>query len=667
MVEIEFDFQQQKVVIQANFTEIFENVVIRLKNKIKIPDNACFLANGKTINKNDIIQDIMNEAERQNKKLKILAFNLDTPAPENKNFIKSRDIICPECKELCLYEINDYKIRLYDCKNEHETKNIRLNEFMNTQTIDISKIICGKCKTNKSLTYHNEFFICNDCNINLCPLCKSTHDNNHSIINYNTKNYVCDKHSKSFVKYCEDCKNDLCFLCLNDHEDHNIINYEDELIDIKELRKNMKELRKIIDKFKNNLQETIMKFNKVMEYMDIYYDINNNILDNYEKDKNIYYNLLLNLNEINESINNEIDFISYNLDYGNNLNHIIYTYQEFINKNKSIKINYQPKENQTEKLRIFSKDFVENNIYKCKIKYNDTEYDLTEYFDEITSYDRKSLITLKLKGINNITYVNSMFKGCECLYSLPNLSKLNISNITDISCMFDGCKSLTLLPDISNWDTSNIIFIYGLFQNCESLQDLSKISKWNTSNVFNMNSIFNGCKSLSSLPNISKWNTINVHYMSFMFCNCESLSSLPDISKLKTSKVETMEGMFWNCKMLSSLPDLSKWNISKVTELSYMFKDCVSLSSLPDLSKWNTSNVNNLNNIFSGCESLNSLPDLSKWNTSNVTNMNCMFEKCKSLLSLPDIDSWNISNVNTMDLMFSQCSEKLKIPSKFIK
>ena len=69
--------------------------------------------------------------------------------------------------------------------------------------------------------------------MNLCSLCKSTHDKTHSIIKYGNKNYICNKHNETFVKYCKDCKNDLCLSCINEHKNHKVISYEDELIDIK--------------------------------------------------------------------------------------------------------------------------------------------------------------------------------------------------------------------------------------------------------------------------------------------------------------------------------------------------------------------------------------------------------------------------------------------------
>ena len=67
---------------------------------------------------------------------------------------------------------------MHKCKNGHTIDNILLSELENTQLIDESKIIWDKCKiNNKGNTYNKEMFICNKCNMNLCPLCKSKHNN----------------------------------------------------------------------------------------------------------------------------------------------------------------------------------------------------------------------------------------------------------------------------------------------------------------------------------------------------------------------------------------------------------------------------------------------------------------------------------------------------------
>ena len=75
-----------------------------------------------------------------------------------------------------------------------------------------------------------------------------------------------------------------------------------------------------------------------------------------------------------------------------------------------------------------------------------------------------------------------------------------------------------------------------MFAYCNCLDSLPDISKWNTNNVTNMNGMFKNCYALSSLLDISVWNTNNVIDMSDMFENCSKLSSLPDIMLLKCVK-----------------------------------------------------------------------------------------------------------------------------------
>ena len=49
-----------------------------------------------------------------------------------------------------------------------------------------------------------------------------------------------------------------------------------------------------------------------------------------------------------------------------------------------------------------------------------------------------------------------IFWDCECLLSLPDISKWDISQVEDMDGLFGCCQSLKSLPDISNWNTSKI-------------------------------------------------------------------------------------------------------------------------------------------------------------------------------------------------------------------
>jgi len=533
MVSIEFEYQQTKTLIQANLSERFETILNKFKIKTNVnTDSLCYLANGSNIEKNDIIENIMNDNDKQNQMIKILVNDTNIGDSKNDNLVKSKDIICPACKEVCKMEIKNYRIKLYDCKNGHVKENIKLDEFNKTQIIDISKIICDNCKSNnKAESYKNKFFKCCECDMNLCSLCKSKHDNTHSILNYDDKDYKCNRHDKDFLKYCQSCKINLCFSCLEDHKEHKMIGYEEKIINIKKIRERMDELKNMINKFKENIEEIIMKFSKVIEYIEKFYNFDNdlyNILNYYEKNKDVNFQKLINLNNINDSINNEIKNIINTYSYGQNLNKLLYLYNNMYNENQEIEMKYIPKENNDDKVQIFGQDFINNNIFKCKIIYNNKEYELTKYFNDInTRYKNQDPFTFKLKGINNITDMSYMFDNCSSLSSLPNISNWNTSNVSNMSFMFNECISLLSLPDISNWNTSKVNNMSHMFNNCKLLESFPDISKWDTSNLFYLSNIFDNCSHSSSFPDISKWDTSKVY-------DKEELNLI--ISKIKNKK-----------------------------------------------------------------------------------------------------------------------------------
>ena len=203
-----------------------------------------------------------------------------------------------------------------------------------------------------------------------------------------------------------------------------------------------------INKLKINIEEIINKFKNIKENLDLYYNINNNIINNYEKIRNRNYNLLINLKNINQDIENEISELIYNYNYGYNINSLLYLYSEINDDNLEIEIKYKPIKDK--KLRLFGDDFINDNINKCKIIYQDEEYNLTKYLEDIDQeYNSDEIITIKLKGYNNVNNMSYMFDYCNNLSSLPDLSKWNTSNVNDMSCMFLDCNNLSSLPDLS--------------------------------------------------------------------------------------------------------------------------------------------------------------------------------------------------------------------------
>ena len=582
-VNVIFNFNGTKTTIQCKSDVKMKEIFRNFATKALIDINSIFfIYGGKIINEELKFNELFKPDEIKNEINILVSESNNTTKDQDEGKVKSKDIICPKCNEICLIKIKDYKIKLYGCKNGHINSNILLDEFEDKQKMNVSKIICNDCNnTNRSQTYNNVFYKCITCKKDICPLCKLNH-NQHEIINYDKKNFRCDKHNDLYNSYCNKCKLNLCMRCENVHneeyhkentKEHNIIEYKEIIEDNNEIKKEIDEFKKKIDKLNNNIKEIIKILNKIINNMNILYEINNNMIKNYDNE-NKNYEILKNIKEIRNNIklDDDINNIINENNIINKFNKIMDLYYKMNNiENTNINedlneiiIKYNINKND-EKIKIFGEKFVENNKDKCNIIYKEKKYELSEYFDIQDNNDKT--LEIKLIVIKNITDMEQMFHKCSSLSPLTNLSKLNTSNVT------------------------------------------------------NMSALFNMCESLTSLPDISKWNTSNVNDMGFMFAGCDSLTSLPDISKWDTSNVNNMESMFYSCQSLISLPNISEWDTSNVTNMESMFEGCKSLTSLPDILKWDTSNVTNIGSIFDGCKSLASLPDISRWNTSKATNI----------------------------------------------
>ena len=614
MVEIEFNYRGEPFIIQGQNDEKMKDIITRYKSKSEIKSNLYFLYSGLCIDSEKTLVQIINHEDKNRKKMNVIVNDAETePEGETSSIYYSKNIICPQCKESARINFKDYKIKL-ECNNGHTANNIFFNKFKETQEIDLSLIICDECnKTDKSKTYDNTFFICLTCNKFLCPNCKSIHDKKiHKIINYDDKDYICEKHNEKYLFFCEDCRKNICVYCEGEHNrEHNLISYGKILPNVKEVEENIKLLRETIDKLKNCISHIIEKLNKTIENLEYYYNINNEIFKSYNK---MNHQNLFNIKSINNSeIKKDLDFIIKNTDINEQFKLINNIYEKMMKKDdEELYIIYDLKNNissgflgksfnKNSIVKLFGKKFVENNKAQCKIIIDNKKYELSEEFP-----------------LNNLKKVTENIE----------IKLVGIQNITDISYMFDNCSSLKSIKNIDSWDTSTIKLMVGVFSKCTSLKSLPNISNLNTKNVTDMKRLFFGCSSLEYISDISRWNTENVNNMSFMFYECSSLKSLPDISKSNTSNVTNFYRTFYNCKVLISLPDISQWNTSNVTNMSYMFSGCVSLKSVPDISKWSVNNVKNIGWMFSGCKSLISLPNISNWNLDRISGVNTIFDGC---------------------------------------
>ena len=476
------------------------------------------------------------------------------------SFVKSQYVICPECKENCLININSYKVSLSNCLNEHIVNNLSINEFIYTQYIDESLTLCDECKTCKAIAYNNNFFICS-CGLVLCPTCQMDHRKiKHIIYNYEKKNYWCIEHNEKFTSYCLDCKYDLCLKCEMRHNlKHKIIEFKDILPNkhfLGKVKVTQSKFREYIDQMQEEINKIVRTLHSFLDSLNAYYQINEEIVNNYDlrlrnyfSIKNISnYNTQRLLDDMNCALKeNDLEKkINLILDINSKINTGLDEFGPCKDKNYvTIKYRKSNVPGLPGTMRIFGDKFVEENYDKCYLILNNKEMRLTTRVSYVKQNEADDLLEIKLIETKKITSLNSMFGGCKTLYSLDDFSEWDTSCVTDMSYMFNKCISLKILPNISKWNTSNVKKMNGMFDSCESLLYLPDISKWDVSNVTDMNHMFSCCKSLKSFPDISNWNTCKVTNMNHMFSDCKNAKNFPDISKWNTSNVIDMKYMFF--------------------------------------------------------------------------------------------------------------------------
>ena len=165
---------------------------------------------------------------------------------------------------------------------------------------------------------------------------------------------------------------------------------------------------KLKDKNNNNLNK-----NKILDLFKL--SIGNNIISlNSKKNKS-------------KSSNQNIQIIYYQKYIKKNLVKMIYTYLDNSNL-----------------IKILDKEFILNNIKRANIIMNNKEYKLKENLDY---RELKTKYLIKIKFLDIIIDLNSMFKGCKTLSHIYKFQNLNAKYLKTLYCLFYGCYSLKCIDD----------------------------------------------------------------------------------------------------------------------------------------------------------------------------------------------------------------------------
>jgi len=128
MFNVNFNYEGQNLVIQCQKKEKMKEIINKFIEKRRIDINFIyFIYSGNKIENNEIIlEQVINEVDKKRNEINIIVTKKEVDIPKS-SLEKSKEIICPECKEDANISFRNYKIS-FKCENGHDLKNFYFEE-----------------------------------------------------------------------------------------------------------------------------------------------------------------------------------------------------------------------------------------------------------------------------------------------------------------------------------------------------------------------------------------------------------------------------------------------------------------------------------------------------------------------------------------------------------
>lgn len=266
---------------------------------------------------------------------------------------------------------------------------------------------------------------------------------------------------------------------------------------------------------------------------------------------------------------------------------------------------------------------VQNGMYNYWIDWGDgfTSTQITSYDDIAAThtYAQDGEYTIKLTG----TLSQLQFTGAIASF-LTQVTECTLS-FSNINSMFKNCINLTSIPDGIFSESLNISSANYTFNNCASLNIIPVGLFSNNVNITSFNGTFEN-SGLTTIPTgLFSGNNLVKTFIS-TFQDCVSLVSIPIDLFTNNPNVTSFYSTFARCTNLTNIPNNLFTNNPVVADYKYTFLQCAKLTSIPNNLFGNASvSVIQFDNMFYNINGIKQIPSGIFSNATSVTSYNGIF------------------------------------------
>ncbi len=219
-----------------------------------------------------------------------------------------------------------------------------------------------------------------------------------------------------------------------------------------------------------------------------------------------------------------------------------------------------------------------------------------------------TLIAIKQWGDLGLTSMQTAFRFCTNLVSLPKVTGNAFDNVTTFLNSFYGCSALEAIPKGIFDNCTKVTTFGGTFRACSSIEEIPEGLFANCTAVATATNAFQytfmECTSLLSVPERAFDGLVNLTSVDQVFSGCTNLKEIPEGLFDYCTSATTFKSVFKNCKALEKIPDGLFDNCTGATSFESVFYGCISLTSIPENLFVNNKNVTSFSSTFYGCTSL---------------------------------------------------------------